>query len=44
MFSSVLEVERGLCKEEILDLDRESEVCHADKVRKAEGMECAKTQ
>lgn len=28
----------------IFDLGRESEVCHEDKMRKAEGTECAKTQ
>lgn len=42
MFFFVLEVERGFCKEEIFDLDRELEVCYVDKVRKVEGMECVK--
>lgn len=28
----------------IFDLGRESEVCHEDKMRNAEGTECAKTQ
>lgn len=35
---------RGFSEEEILDLGSESEVCHADEIKKAEGVECAEIQ
>lgn len=39
--SSILEVGGCFSEEGILDLGSESEACHADEMRKAEGVECA---
>lgn len=44
MLSSALGWRADLPEKRIFDLGSESEVCHEDKMRKAEGTECAKTQ